>query len=79
MNFLDGELTKLISISGNRILLALTTGFSRRLGVPDRYVEHADRDVQLAELGLDFAGIVKACQEMAERSGADRAAVTTRF
>ena len=51
----------------------------RRLGVPDRYVEHADRDAQLAELGLDVAGIVKACQELAEQSGADQAALTARF
>jgi len=29
------------------------------LGIPDRYVEHADRDQQLAEIGLDAASIVE--------------------
>lgn len=37
----------------------------RRLGIPDRFVEHADRDDLLAELGLDSSGIARACRQMA--------------
>lgn len=40
----------------------------RRLGVPDRFIEHADRGELLAELGLDHDGIARACREMAERA-----------
>jgi 1-deoxy-D-xylulose-5-phosphate synthase len=29
-----------------------------RLGLPDRFIEHAERDEQLAACGLDSAGIV---------------------
>lgn len=32
------------------------------LGIPDRWIEHASRDQQLAECGLDSAGIVTAIQ-----------------
>jgi 1-deoxy-D-xylulose-5-phosphate synthase len=34
-----------------------------QLGFPDRYVEHADQDVQLAECGLDAAGIEASIRE----------------
>ncbi|HWA97248.1 MAG TPA: 1-deoxy-D-xylulose-5-phosphate synthase [Pirellulales bacterium] len=37
----------------------------RRLGVPDRYVEHGERGELLADLGLDTAGIVRAVRELA--------------
>jgi len=37
-----------------------------RLGVPDAFVQHADRAELLAELGLDTAGIFNACREMAD-------------
>ena len=37
----------------------------RRLGIPDRYVEHGERDELLADLGLDVAGIVATCQRLA--------------
>ncbi len=33
----------------------------RRLGIPDVYVEHAERGELLADLGLDAAGIAQAC------------------
>lgn len=39
----------------------------RRLGVPDRFVEHGERGELLADLGLDVAGLVQAAHEMAER------------
>ena len=45
----------------------LDAGHVRRLGVPDRFIEHADRGELLAELALDHDGIVRACREMAER------------
>jgi 1-deoxy-D-xylulose-5-phosphate synthase len=37
----------------------------RRLGLPDRFVEHADRDDLLAELGLDAGGIADAARTLA--------------
>jgi len=47
----------------------LDTSRLRRLGIPDRYVEHATRDELLADLGLDAAGIVRAVRQAAEASG----------
>jgi 1-deoxy-D-xylulose-5-phosphate synthase len=44
----------------------LDTGTIRRLGVPDRFVEHGSRAELLADLGLDPAGITAACREMAK-------------
>ena len=35
-----------------------------RLGIPDRYVQHAERGELLAELGLDELGIVSFCREI---------------
>jgi 1-deoxy-D-xylulose-5-phosphate synthase len=37
----------------------------RRLGIPDIYVEHGERDELLADLGLDVASIVALCRELA--------------
>jgi 1-deoxy-D-xylulose-5-phosphate synthase len=31
----------------------------RRLGIPDQFIDHAERSEQLAELGLDVDGIVR--------------------
>lgn len=42
----------------------------RRLGIPDQFVEHGERDELLADLGMDVAGIVAKCREMAARSPA---------
>ncbi len=36
-----------------------------RLGVPDRYIEHGERDELLADLGMDVPGIVATCQRLA--------------
>jgi 1-deoxy-D-xylulose-5-phosphate synthase len=44
----------------------------RRLGVPDRFIEHAERSEQLADLGLDVDGIALACRQMAARPDAKR-------
>ena len=38
-------------------------GHVRRLGIPDRYIEHGARNELLADLGLDAAGIVRACRQ----------------
>ncbi|MEX2286313.1 MAG: 1-deoxy-D-xylulose-5-phosphate synthase [Planctomycetaceae bacterium] len=46
----------------------LNTRHVRRLGIPDRFIEHADRDELLADLGLDVAGLVAVARAMAHRS-----------
>lgn len=45
------------------------TAHVRRLGLPDRFVLHAERHEQLAEVGLDVDGIVAAALEQAKRCG----------
>jgi 1-deoxy-D-xylulose-5-phosphate synthase len=37
----------------------------QRLGVPDRFIEHGERDELLADLGLDAAGIAATCRRLA--------------
>ncbi len=44
----------------------LDTSRIRRLGIPDHYVEHGERDELLADLGLDVAGIASTCRLLAE-------------
>jgi 1-deoxy-D-xylulose-5-phosphate synthase len=41
----------------------------RRLGIPDRYIEHGERDELLADIGMDVCGIVAACRDLAAKSG----------
>ncbi len=43
----------------------LDTSHIRRLGIPDYYVEHGERDDLLADLGLDVVGIEAKCRELA--------------
>ncbi|MDY0165982.1 MAG: 1-deoxy-D-xylulose-5-phosphate synthase [Thermoguttaceae bacterium] len=43
----------------------LETARLRRLGIPDRYIEHATRSELLADLRLDADGITAACRELA--------------
>lgn len=45
----------------------LRTDHIRRLGLPDAYVEHAERAEQLHDLGLDVDGIVRAVLDAADR------------
>lgn len=45
----------------------LDTSRIRRLGIPDRFVEHAERSELLAELGLDAAGISESCRRLANQ------------
>lgn len=40
----------------------------RRLGIPDRYIEHGERDELLADLGMDLDGIIAACHDAAARA-----------
>jgi len=47
----------------------LSTTHLRRLGLPDRYVLHAEREEQLAEVGLDVDGITLAALELARTVG----------
>jgi 1-deoxy-D-xylulose-5-phosphate synthase len=47
--------------------LGLDSSRVKRLGIPDRFIEHAERSELLADLGLDAAGIAAACRELAER------------
>jgi 1-deoxy-D-xylulose-5-phosphate synthase len=41
----------------------------RRLGLPDRYVLHSERDEQLAEVGLDVEGVTRAAMDLARAVG----------
>ena len=47
--------------------LGLDASRLKRLGLPDRFIEHGERGELLAELGLDTKGIAAACRELAER------------
>jgi 1-deoxy-D-xylulose-5-phosphate synthase len=47
--------------------MGLETSRIKRLGIPDRFIEHAERGELLAELGLDASGIAAACRELASR------------
>ena len=47
----------------------LPTAHVRRLGLPDSYVLHAERDQQLAEVGLDVDGITRSAVELARTLG----------
>jgi 1-deoxy-D-xylulose-5-phosphate synthase len=46
----------------------LNTQNIRRLGIPDRFIEHGDRDELLAEIGLDVSGLVAVARAMANRT-----------
>ena len=47
----------------------LNAGHVKRLGLPDRFVLHAEREEQLAEVGLDVEGICQAAAELARAVG----------
>jgi 1-deoxy-D-xylulose-5-phosphate synthase len=47
----------------------LATAHVRRLGLPDRFILHAEREEQLAEVGLDVEGITQAAGELARSVG----------
>lgn len=43
----------------------------RRLGIPDKYIEHGERGELLADLGLDATGLAATCRELLERTPAE--------
>ena len=47
----------------------LPSAHVRRLGLPDRFVLHAEREEQLAEVGLDVDGITRAAVDLARALG----------
>jgi 1-deoxy-D-xylulose-5-phosphate synthase len=47
--------------------ISLDTSRVRRLGIPDRYIEHGERSELLADLNLDARGIAAACRELTEQ------------
>ncbi|MGO9597698.1 MAG: 1-deoxy-D-xylulose-5-phosphate synthase [Isosphaeraceae bacterium] len=47
----------------------IAAGHVRRLGLPDRFVFHAEHDEQLAEVGLDVEGIIASAIGMARSVG----------
>jgi 1-deoxy-D-xylulose-5-phosphate synthase len=47
--------------------LGLETSRLKRLGIPDRFIEHAERGELLSDLGLDAKGLATACRELAAR------------
>ena len=50
----------------------LETSHIRRLGIPDRYIQHAERAEQLEELGLTPRAIADMCSQMAAERGLAR-------
>ncbi|MEX2172751.1 MAG: transketolase C-terminal domain-containing protein, partial [Pirellulaceae bacterium] len=48
--------------------LGLDTSRIKRLGIPDRFIEHGERGELLADLGLDPAGIARTCRELAQHA-----------
>jgi 1-deoxy-D-xylulose-5-phosphate synthase len=52
----------------------LNTAHVRRIGLPDRFVLHAEREEQLAEVGLDVDGITASALELARAVGLPTAA-----
>jgi 1-deoxy-D-xylulose-5-phosphate synthase len=47
----------------------LNSAHVRRLGLPDQFILHAEREEQLAEVGLDVDGITRAAVELAKAVG----------
>jgi 1-deoxy-D-xylulose-5-phosphate synthase len=50
----------------------LDTSRVRRLGIPDRFIEHGERGELLADLGLDAAGIAATCRALSNLFNANR-------
>ena len=45
----------------------INTGNLKCLGVPDRFIEHGEREELLADIGLDVEGLVGTALSMADR------------
>jgi 1-deoxy-D-xylulose-5-phosphate synthase len=54
----------------------LSTAHVRRLGLPDRFILHAEREEQLAEAGLDVDGLTRAALDLARDIGLPAALAT---
>lgn len=65
-NTLEGGFGSAVLEAANQ--MGLPTHRIRRLGIPDRFVEHGERDELLAELGLDEEGLMGAVREFAGTS-----------
>jgi 1-deoxy-D-xylulose-5-phosphate synthase len=50
----------------------LNTSHVRRLGLPDQFIEHGEREELLAALGLDVTGIVSTARQLASGASWDR-------
>lgn len=50
----------------------LPTEHLHRLGIPDRFIQHAERHEQLAEMGLDYQGIKKTVETLLDQPMANR-------
>jgi 1-deoxy-D-xylulose-5-phosphate synthase len=50
------------------------TRILRTLGIPDRFIEHGERNELLAEIGIDAAGIAGICRQLTERFADTQAA-----
>ena len=46
----------------------LNTSHLKRLGIPDHFIEHGNRNELLIDLGLDVAGIITAAREMVAKT-----------
>lgn len=46
----------------------INTQYLKRMGIPDRFIEHGHRQELLADLGLDVAGITAAARDMAQQN-----------
>lgn len=46
----------------------LNTSGIKRLGIPDQFIEHGERNELLADLGLDVAGLMAAAHQMAAKT-----------
>lgn len=53
-------------------LAGVCTEHLRILGLPDRFIEHGEREELLADVGLDVAGLVQAALNLADRTGCVR-------
>jgi 1-deoxy-D-xylulose-5-phosphate synthase len=56
----------------------LNAAHVRRLGIPDHFIEHAERGELLADLGLDAAGIAQSCRALVEEAAVFKGAVAQR-
>jgi len=62
-NTLQGGFGSAVLEAANQ--MGLPTHRVKCLGIPDRFVEHGERDELLAELGLDVEGFIAAARELA--------------